>query len=69
MPHGSHIYSKESDMEMLQHAHIRSMIMHFHTGNVYCGVVPTAFVSIFLTKKQIKNMNKQHPLLGFIFIT
>ena len=44
------------------------MVMHFHTGNLYCGVVPTFHVSIFLSKKQIKNMKKQHSLLGFIFI-
>ena len=39
---------------MIQCAHILSLIMHFQTGNVYCGVVPTVHVSIFLTKKQIK---------------
>ena len=55
--------------KMLQCAHILSLIMHFQTGNVYCGVVPTVHISIFLTKKQIKNMKKQHPQLGFTFIT
>ena len=55
--------------QMQQCAHILSMIMHFHTGKVYCGVVLTFHVSLFLTKKQIKNMKKQHPQLGFTFIT
>ena len=50
-------------------AHILSLIMHFHTGNIYCGVMMNVHKSIFLTKKQIKNMNKQHPRLGFTFIT
>ena len=54
---------------MLKCAHILSLIMHFHTANVYCGAVPTVLVSILLTKKQLKNMNKQHPQLGFTFIT
>ena len=38
----------------LQCAHIHSLVSHFHTGNVYCGVVLTFHVSIFLTKKHIK---------------
>ena len=41
------------------------MIMHFHTGNVYCGAVPTVFVSILLTNKQPKNIKKKHPQLCF----
>ena len=55
--------------KMQQCAHIHILIMHFHTGNVYCGDAPTVLVLIFLTKKQIKNTNKQHPQLGFTFIT
>ena len=50
-------------------AHIHSLIVHFHTGNVYWGAVPTVHVAIFLTKKNIKNMKKHHPELGFTFIT
>ena len=53
----------------LQCAHILSMIMHFHTGNVYCGVVLTVHVSIFLTMKRIISIKKKHPQLGFTFIT
>ena len=40
--------------KMQQCAHILSLIMHFHTGNVYYGDVSTVHVLIFLTKKQIK---------------
>ena len=45
------------------------LIMHFHTGNVYCGAVSIVLVLILLTKKQLKNMKKQHPQLGYNFIT
>ena len=55
--------------QMLPCAHILSLIIHFHTGNVYCDAVLNVLVSIFLTKKQLKNMKKQHPELGFTFIT
>ena len=55
--------------QMLQCAHNLSLSIHFHTENVYCGAVLTVHVSIFLTKKQLKNMKKQHPQLGFTFIT
>ena len=53
----------------LQCAHILSLIMHLHTGKVYCGAVPNVHVSIFLTKKQIICINRQHPQYGFTFIT
>ena len=55
--------------KMRQCALILIRIMHFHTVNVYYGAVPTVHVLIFLTKKQIKNINKQQPQLGFTFIT
>ena len=60
MPHGRHIYAKESDMGNA--THILSMIMHFHTGNVYCGAVPTVLVSILLTKKQLKKKRRNNTL-------
>ena len=53
----------------LQCVHILSMIIHYHTGNVYCGAVLNVHVSIFLTKKQIISVQKQQPQLGFTFIT
>ena len=55
--------------QILQYAHILSLIMHFLTGNVYCGAVLSVIVSIFLTKKFQINMTKLHPQLGFTFIT
>ena len=55
--------------KMQQCAHILSMIMYFHTGNVYYSDVPTVHVSIFLTKKQMKSTKKQLPQYGFTFIT
>ena len=60
---------KHLKWQMLQCVHILSLIMHLHTGNVYCGAVLNVHTPIFLTKKQIKNMNKQHPQLVFTFIT
>ena len=60
---------KHQIWQMLQCAHILSLSIHFHTGNVYCDAAMTVLVSIFLTKKQLKNMKKQHPQLGFTFIT
>ena len=60
---------KHQIWQMLQCAHILSLSMHFHTENVYCGAVLTVLVSIFLTKKQIKKIKKQHPQSGFTFIT
>ena len=50
-----------------QCALIHILIMHFHTGNVYCNAVPIVLVLIFLTNKQLKKMNKQQPQLGFTF--
>ena len=55
--------------QMLQCAHILSLIMHFHTGNVYYGAVPNVHVSIFLTKIKIISIHKKHPQYGFTFIT
>ena len=44
-------------------------LMHFHTGNAHFGAVPNVHVSIFLTKKHIISIHKQHPQYGFMFIT
>ena len=54
--------------QMLQCALIFITIIHFQTGNVYFGALLNVRISIFLTKRQIKNMRKQHPQLGFTFI-
>ena len=53
----------------LQCAHIHSLTMHLHTENVYFGVVMNIHVSIFLTKKEIISIQKQHPQYRFTFIT
>ena len=55
--------------QRLQCEHIISLIMHFHTGNVYCGSVQNVHVSILMTKKYITRIQTQHPQLGFTFIT
>ena len=64
------IFIPKHHIWQMQHcAHILSLGMHFHTGNVYCSAVLTVHVSIFLTNKQLKNMKNQHPQLGFTFTT
>ena len=58
MPHGSHIHDKASNMAnatMCTYPHSDNAFTHW---NVYCGAVPTVFVLILLTKKQLKQMNK-----------
>ena len=44
--------------------HIHSHIMHHHTGNLYCDVVPNVHVLIFLTKKHMINI----PTLDLEFV-
>ena len=48
--------------QMQQCANILSLSMHCHTGNVYCGAVPTVLILIFLTKKQLKKWSKTHSI-------
>ena len=60
---------KHQIWQMLQCENILSLSMHCHTGNMYRGDVLTVLVPILLTKKQLKNMTKQHPQLGFTFTT
>ena len=54
--------------QMLQCEHILILIMHFHAGKFYCGVVLNVHISILLTEKK-KTMNKQYSQLGVTFIT
>ena len=56
-------------LQMLQCSHILSLSMHCHTVNMYCGSGLTVLVLILLNKKELKNMTKQHPQLGFTFTT
>ena len=56
--------------QRLQCAHILSLIIHFHTGRVYYGVVMNVHTSIFLTKKQIKHKETnvtRNYILSFIW--
>ena len=55
-------------LQRLQCAHILSILMNFHTQNAYCGAVTNFYVSIFLIKKQITSIHKQHLQLGFTLI-
>ena len=40
MPHGRRIYAKHLTRKRKQCVHIQSQIMHYHTENVSCDVVP-----------------------------
>ena len=48
-----------------QCVNIHSQIIHYHTGNVYCDVVPNVEALIFLTKKQVISILT--PVLHFVF--
>ena len=56
---------KHQIWQMLQCAHILSLIMYFHTGNVYCGAVLNVLVSILLTNKQLKKHEETTPSIRF----
>ena len=49
-----------------QCVHILSLIMHFHTGNVYWGIVLNVHISFFLTKKETTPSIRFHiyPIIG-----
>ena len=47
--------------QRIQYVHILSLIMHCHTGNVYCDAVITVHVSILPTKKNIISIHAQNP--------
>ena len=44
--------------------HTNSQIMRYHTGNVYCDVVPNVQELIFLTRKQMNSILT--PALQFV---
>ena len=52
----------------IQCVHILSLIMHCHTGHVYCNNVLTVHVSIFLTEKHIIIIQTLHHQYSFTFI-
>ena len=51
-----------------QCVHTHSQIMHYHTGNVYCGVVPNFQALIFLNRKQMISIPTPVLQLVFTFI-
>ena len=52
--------------QMQQCVHTHSQIMRYHTGNLYCSVVPNVQSIIFLTRKHIISI--PNPVLQFVFI-
>ena len=69
MPHGRHIYAKASDMAkdtMCKYPQSDHTLPHWKCVLRCCAECPC----IDITDQEIdKNMKKQHPQLGFTFIT
>ena len=69
MPHGRHIYAKSYDMEnatMCTYPHSDHALSHWKFVLRCCANCPC----IDLSDQEInKNVKKQHPQLGFTFIT
>ena len=55
---------KHMILQRLKCAHNLSLIIHFHTGNLYCGAVTSVHVSIFLNEK-INKHEKITPSIRF----
>ena len=69
MPHGCHIYSKTSDMEnttMCTYPQSNHALPHWKCVLPCCSVCP--YINL-PNQETDKNMRKQHPKLGFTFIT
>ena len=69
MPHGRHIYAKESDMAnatMCAYPHSDNALTHWKCVLRCCSECPCINLP---DQETNKNMNKQHPQLGFTFIT
>ena len=56
---------KNMTWQRQQCVHTYSQIMRYHTGNVYCNVVPNVQASIFLTRQQ--TIIIPAPVLQFVF--
>ena len=56
---------KHQIRQILKCEHILSLIMHFHTGNVFYSYVLNVLVSIFLTKKQPKQNDETTTSIRF----
>ena len=61
MPHGHHIQRQRC-------VNIHSQIINYHTGNLYCDVVPNVQALIFLTRNQMISIPTPVLQLFFIFI-
>ena len=62
MPHGRHIYAKASDVakaKMCTYLHSDHALPHW---KFFFGAALNVHISIFLTKKQIKNMKTNNTL-------
>ena len=69
MPHGRHIYAKTSDMAkatMCTYPHSDHALPHWECVLRYCAECP--YINL-LEQLKNKKMKKQHPQLGFTFIT
>ena len=69
MPHGSHIYAKASDMAngtMCTYPQSGNALPHWKFVFQYCSNCP--YINL-PGQETNKNMKKQHPQLGFTFIT
>ena len=56
---------KHMTWQRQQCVHTHSLIMRYHTGNVYCDVVPNFQALIFLIRKEMISIPT--PVLKFIF--
>ena len=69
MPHGRHIYSKASDMEnakMCAYPHSDNSLPHWKCVLRCCAECPCINLP---DKVKMEKVKKQHPQLGFTFIT
>ena len=69
MPHGRHIYAKASDIDnstMCTNPHSDNALPHLKCVLRCCADCPCINLP---DQEKNKNTNKQHPQLGFTFIT
>ena len=53
MPHGRQFMPKHMTWQRQQFVKTHSQIIHYHTGNVYCDIVPNFLALILLTRKHM----------------
>ena len=69
MPHGFHICAKASDManaKMCDYPHSDNALTHWKCVLGFCADCPCINIP---EQETYKNTSKQHPQLGFTFIT